>query len=63
MEDRPHEERRKSRPARRAGGGACGHVERDDHGCPSEQIARAALIHRASDALSDDRHDTIERLW
>ena len=35
VEDRPQEERRKSRPRRRAGGGARGHVERDDHGCPS----------------------------
>ena len=35
VEDRPQEERRKSRPRRRAGGGARGHVKRDDHGCPS----------------------------
>jgi hypothetical protein len=35
VEDRPQEERRSSRPARRAGGGPRGHVERDDHSCPS----------------------------
>ena len=35
VEDRPQEERCKSRPARRAGGGASCHVERNDHGCPS----------------------------
>ena len=35
VDDRPQQERRKSRPARRAGGGARGHMERDDHGCPS----------------------------
>ena len=35
VEDRPQEQRRKSRPTRRAGGGARGHMERDDHGCPS----------------------------
>jgi hypothetical protein len=35
VQDRPQEERRKSRPARRAGGGARGHMESDDHGCPS----------------------------
>jgi hypothetical protein len=35
VEDRPQEERRKSRPRRRASGGARGHVKRDDHGCPS----------------------------
>jgi hypothetical protein len=42
VDDRPQEESRESRPARRAGGGACGHVERDDHGCPSYQIARGS---------------------
>ena len=47
VEDRPQQERRKSRPARRAGGGARSHVERDDHGCPSQQIARTALADRA----------------
>ena len=35
VEDRPQEERRRSRPARRTGGGARCHVKRDDHGCPS----------------------------
>jgi hypothetical protein len=35
MEEWPQEERRESRPARGAGRGAGGHVERDDHGCPS----------------------------
>ena len=35
MEDWPQEERRESRPARHAGRGARGHVERDDHGCAS----------------------------
>ena len=35
VDDRPQEKRRKSRPARRAGGGTRGHVERDDHCCPS----------------------------
>ena len=35
VENRPQEERRKSRPARRAGGGARSHVKRNDHGCPS----------------------------
>ena len=32
VEDRPQENRRKSRPARGAGGGAGGYMERDDHG-------------------------------
>ena len=31
VNNRPQEERRKSRPARRAGSGARSHVERDDH--------------------------------
>ena len=35
VEDWPQEERRESRPTRRAGRGARGHVERDDHDCPS----------------------------
>jgi hypothetical protein len=35
MEDWPQKERRESRPARHAGRGARGHVERDDHGCTS----------------------------
>jgi hypothetical protein len=35
VEDRAEQERREPRPARRAGRGARGHVERDDHGCPS----------------------------
>jgi hypothetical protein len=32
VEDRPQEDCRNARPARRAGGGARGHMERDDHG-------------------------------
>lgn len=35
MEDWAQEERRESRPARGASRGARGHVEHDDHGCPS----------------------------
>ena len=35
VEDRTQQERRKSRPARRPGGSPRGHVERDDHNCPS----------------------------
>jgi len=35
VEDWPKDERRTSRPARGAGRGASGHVERNDHGCPS----------------------------
>ena len=52
VDDRPQEERRKSRPARRAGSGARGHVERDDHGCPTEQFARAARNARFTDDRS-----------
>jgi hypothetical protein len=35
VKDRPKKERPESRPARGAGRGARGHVERDDHGCTS----------------------------
>jgi hypothetical protein len=42
VEDWSQKERRESRPARSAGGGACGHVECDDHGrAPSVSMARA----------------------
>ena len=41
VEDRPQKERRRSGPARRAGGSARGHVKRDDDGClPSRSSVR-----------------------
>jgi hypothetical protein len=52
VEDRPQEERRKSRPARRAGGGARGHVQRDDHGDPTRQIGHGPLLARFTDDRS-----------
>ncbi len=39
MQHWPEEERRESRPARRAGGSASRHVESDDHSCRREQMS------------------------
>jgi hypothetical protein len=46
MEDGPQEERGDSRPAHGPYRGARGHVERDDHDCPSQQMC-ARLVPRA----------------
>ena len=55
VEDRPQQERRKSRPARRPGGSPRGHVERDDHNCPFLADCARDSSHRAvAFSLSDD---------
>jgi hypothetical protein len=57
VEHWPEEERRESRPARRASRSARRHMERDDHSCRLEQVrVRSSRFLTAGEALEDRRH-------